>query len=71
MRGIEHILPTNLAGAEAATGNDIEAKSALEQARRLNPQFTIKSLQSKLGQEHTTTWHVVADGLRKAGLPEE
>ena len=31
-----------LAGAEAAKGNDAEAKLALAEARRLNPQFTIK-----------------------------
>ena len=32
-----------LAGAEAAKGNDAEAKLALAEARRLNPQLTIKS----------------------------
>ncbi len=32
----------DLAGAEAAKGNDAEAKLALAEARRLNPQFTIK-----------------------------
>ena len=33
-----------LAGAEAAKGNDAEAKPALAEARRLNPQLTIKWL---------------------------
>ena len=33
---------TFLAGAEAAKGNDAEAKLALAEARRLNPQLTIK-----------------------------
>jgi tetratricopeptide (TPR) repeat protein len=54
---------TFLAGAEAAKGNDAEAKSALAEARRLNPQLTIKWL--------TPTPSIVIDGLRKAGLPEE
>jgi tetratricopeptide (TPR) repeat protein len=54
-----------LAGAEAAKGNDAEAKSALAEARRLNPQLTIKWF--------LETWPVppIVEGLRKAGLPEE
>jgi tetratricopeptide (TPR) repeat protein len=55
-----------LAGAEAAKGNDAEAKSALAEARRLNPQLTIKWLTTE-----TPTPSTVIDGLRKAGLPEE
>ena len=55
-----------LAGAEAARGNDAEAKSALAEARRLNPQLTIK-----LFSETTPALPIVIDGLRKAGLPEE
>ena len=54
-----------LAGAEAAKGNDAEAKSALAEARRLFPQLTIKWL------TETPTPSIVIDGLRKAGLPEE
>jgi adenylate cyclase len=54
-----------LAGAEAAKGNDAEAKSALAEARRLNPQLTIKWF--------LETWPVppIVEGLRKAGLQEE
>jgi tetratricopeptide (TPR) repeat protein len=55
-----------LAGAEAAKGNDAEAQSALAEARRLNPQLTIKWLATE-----TPTPSIVIDGLRKAGLPEE
>ena len=55
-----------LAGAEAAKGNDAEAKLALAEARRLNPQLTIKWLMTE-----TPTPSIVIDGLRKAGLPEE
>ena len=55
-----------LAGAESAKGNDAEAKSALAEARRLNPQLTIKSFAETLPAPP-----VVIDGLRKAGLPEE
>jgi adenylate cyclase len=55
-----------LAGAEAAKGNDAEAKSALAEARRVNPRLTIKSLREK-----EPGASIVIDGLRKAGLPEE
>jgi tetratricopeptide (TPR) repeat protein len=55
-----------LAGAEAAKGNDAEAKSALAEARRLNPQLTIRWLLAE-----TTTPSILIDALRKAGLPEE
>ena len=55
-----------LAGAEAAKGNDAEAKLALAEARRLNPQLTIKWFAEKM-----PALPIVIDGLRKAGLPEE
>jgi adenylate cyclase len=69
-RAIEGGLRTDLsyallAAAEALSGNDAEAKSALAEARRISPQLTIK-------------WFVprgstpkILEGLRKAGLPEE
>jgi adenylate cyclase len=70
-RAIDSGLPTYypyayLAGAEAAKGNDAEAKLALAEARRLNPQLTIKFFAEKTWAEP-----IVIDGLRKAGLPEE
>jgi adenylate cyclase len=56
-----------LAGVEAAKGNDAEAQSALAEARRLNPQFTIKWFLN----DGPPTPPAIVDGLRKAGLPEE
>jgi tetratricopeptide (TPR) repeat protein len=55
-----------LAGAEAANGNDAEAKLALTEARRLNPQLTINFF-----AEAAPALPIVIDGLRKTGLPEE
>ena len=55
-----------LAGAEAAKGNDAEAKLALAEARRLFPQLTIKWILTEMPPPS-----IVIDGLRKAGLPEE
>jgi TolB-like protein/cytochrome c-type biogenesis protein CcmH/NrfG len=56
-----------LAGAEAMTGNDAEARLAVAEARRLNPQFTIKWWSEHLPLPPT----VFVDGWRKAGVPEE
>jgi adenylate cyclase len=42
-----------------------EAKAALAEARRLNPQLTVRWL-----IEHTPNYPGMVDGLRKAGLPE-
>ena len=57
---------TFLAAAEAARGNDAEAKLAVAEARRLFPQLTINWLLTE-----TPTPTIVIDGLRKAGLLEE
>ena len=54
-----------LAGAQAAKGNDAEAKVALSEARRLNPQLTINWF-----VQHTIP-PILIEGLRKLGLPEE
>jgi adenylate cyclase len=56
-----------LAVAEAAKGNDAEAKLALAEARRLNPQLTIKWF---LGAGPPVP-PMIVEGLRKAGVPEE
>jgi adenylate cyclase len=56
-----------LAGAEAMKGNDAEARLAVAEARRLNPQFTIKWWSEHLPLPPT----VFVDGWRKAGVPEE
>jgi adenylate cyclase len=55
-----------LAAAYALDGKMEEATSALAEARRLNPQLTLKWLQT-----HSPSIPRLVDGLRKAGLPEE
>ena len=55
-----------LAAAEAAKGNDAEAKTRLAEARRLNPQLTIKWF-----LENYSVPPMIVDSLRKAGVPEE
>jgi adenylate cyclase len=55
-----------LAGAQAAKGNNVEARSALAKARRLNPRLTVKFF-----EEIMPALPIIVDGLRKAGLPEE
>ena len=56
-----------LAGAEAANGNDAEAKIALAEARRINPQLTIKWSEGHL----PVVPERMVEGWRRAGLPEE
>jgi hypothetical protein len=56
-----------LAGVEAAKGNEAAAKLALAEARRLNPQFTIKWFEEQFNQPTA----VILQGWRKAGVPEE
>jgi len=56
----------HLAAAYALEGKMGEAKSALAEARRLNPKLTVKSLQSI-----APNIPALFEGLRKAGLPEE
>jgi hypothetical protein len=56
-----------LAGAQAAKGNDAEAKLASAEARRLVPQFTIKWFEEQFGLPTA----LILQGWRKAGLPEE
>ncbi len=57
---------TNLAAAYAQAGKMDEARTALTEARRLNPKLTVKWM-----TEHTPNLPVVFDGVRKAGLPDE
>ena len=56
-----------LAGAAGLKGDDAAAKLALAEARRLNPQFTIKWFVENL----PLPWPTIVDSWRKAGLPEE
>jgi adenylate cyclase len=57
---------TNLAAAYAHAGKMDEAKAEVVEARRLNPEITVKWM-----KEHTPNLPAVFDGLRRAGLPEE
>ena len=56
----------DLAAAYAHAGRMEEAKTALAEARRLNPNLTVKWM-----IEHSSNLPAVFDGLRKAGMPEE
>jgi tetratricopeptide (TPR) repeat protein len=56
----------DLAAAYAHAGRIEEAKTALAEARRLNPNLTVKWM-----TEHTSSLPAVFEGLRKAGLAEE
>jgi adenylate cyclase len=56
----------NLAAGYALAGKMDEAKSALADARRLNPSLTVK-----WAIAHSPNLPNLFDGLRKAGLPEE
>jgi tetratricopeptide (TPR) repeat protein len=56
----------SLAAAYALEGKMEEAASALAEACRLNPQFTLKWQQT-----HSMNVPPLLEGLRKAGLPEE
>jgi adenylate cyclase len=55
-----------LAAAYALEGNMDEAKSALAEARRLNPNLTVKWFIA-----HSPNVPKAIEGVRKAGLPEE
>jgi adenylate cyclase len=57
---------TYLAAAYALKGDMEAAKTALAEARRLNPKLNVKSM-----AERYANIPAVAEGLRKAGLPEE
>jgi adenylate cyclase len=58
-----------LATAHGLKGDIDDAKTALTEARRLNPKLNFKWMTgSKLFPSYTEAWY---DALRKAGLPEE
>ena len=65
--GFRTFIPyADLAAAYALDGKMDEAKSALAEARRLNPNLTVKWLIA-----HSPNLPRAFEGLRKAGLPEE
>jgi adenylate cyclase len=57
---------SNLAAAYAHAGKMDEAKTALSEARHVNPKLTVKWM-----MEHMPNLPAVFEGVRKAGLPEE
>jgi len=57
---------TNLAVAYAMTNRMDEGKAAVAEALKLNPKLTVKFM-----SERYSKTPAVAEGLRKAGLPEE
>ncbi|HEX9168157.1 MAG TPA: tetratricopeptide repeat protein, partial [Roseiarcus sp.] len=61
-----YFVHTNLAAAYALAGKTEEAKTALAEARRLNPAITVKWM-----KEHGPNLPAVFDGLRKAAMAEE
>jgi adenylate cyclase len=65
--GAHYFIPyANLAAAYALAGKMDEAKTALAEGRRLNPNLTVKWL-----TDHAPKLPPLIEGLRKAGLPEE
>jgi len=64
--GLSYFVYTNLAAAYALVGKMEEAKSALAEARRLNPNLTVKWRMT-----HGPNIPPLFEGLRKVGLPEE
>lgn len=59
--------PVSLGAAYALAGRMEEAKSALAEARRIDPKLTIKWL---VEEAHPPNLPPLYEGLRKAGLPE-
>ena len=65
----------DLAAAYASTGRQTEAAIAIGELRRLKPNYTVQGwLQDGNGWSDNPTFSTefqhIADGLRKAGLPE-
>ncbi len=60
----------DMAACYAQLGSDAEAKEQAAAALRLKPDFTIESFVRSLPFKETTDRDHLADGLRKAGLPE-
>jgi TolB-like protein len=63
----------NLAAANAWAGHDKEAKEAVAQLRKLNPNFTVQTWAGKYWSDDPTfnaQYQRITEGLRKAGVPE-
>ena len=59
------LVHTFLAGAHALKGEMAEGKTALAEARRINPKLTVKSITERYGNP------TLSEALRNVGLPEE
>jgi hypothetical protein len=62
-----------LAVADAWAGHDKEAKEAVGELRKLDPSFTMQSMESFHPSDDPTfamQWARIVEGARKAGLPE-
>jgi adenylate cyclase len=64
--GLRNFMHVDLAAAFALQGKMDEAKSALAEARRINPKLAVKWITA-----HAPNLPPLFEGLRKAGLPEE
>jgi adenylate cyclase len=63
---LNYVADSQLAAALALDGKMEEARTALAEARRLNPKLTVKWM-----IDHNPSLPPLFDGLRKAGLAEE
>ena len=61
----------HLAASLVGDGRDLEALSAIERAKAINPELSIGFLRDRFVGMHETLFRSLLDSLRKAGLPEE
>jgi tetratricopeptide (TPR) repeat protein len=61
-----------LAGAYAWTGHDKEARDAVAQLKKVDPNFTVQLWQHRVSDDPTFNAQMdrAVEGLRKAGVPE-
>jgi TolB-like protein len=70
-RDVRFVLPAAaIAASSALTGRMDEAKSAISDLRRLNPDLRLATLDRWIPFRKPADFATFADGLRKAGLPE-
>ncbi len=60
----------HIASLQARMGRFAEAKTALREALRLNPQFTLGAVERYLNCRDGDYVEAVTRGLRESGLPE-
>jgi TolB-like protein len=70
-RDVLFVLPVvAVAAGSAHAGNMEDARRAMGEIRRLNPALTLSTLDRWIPFQKPSDFAVLADGLRKAGLPE-